>query len=458
MEMEIKGLTRQLGTFAASQKRADIPAECVKGALIGIADCIGVMVAGANEPAPQAVAALVADAGSGDIAPAFPSGRKLSPADAALVNGVAAHVLDYDDVALAGHPSAVLVPAILAEAWALGRSGKDAISAYVVGYETWALLDELEPGSLHELGFHPTAVLGTVAAAAACAHLHGLDAEKSAHAIAVSASLAAGLVANFGTMTKSLHAGRTAQSGVLAARLAKGGYTASLDVFEHRTGFMRAHSPSGHPDLDPRDYALGTHWRLPVSGVHIKRYPICYATHRSIDAMLDLVAAHNIVPDSVQEIRVHTGQTQLLMLRNHFPTTGLEAKFSMEFAMASALVAHRVGLSELSDDFVGRADVREAMKRVQCTTTTEMVKGWDQPFAPADQVTVVLKSGETLTSEPVERPKGSWQRQMTSDELRQKFVDCAQPRLGQANTAQLFEQLLSLDSVASVRSLPLITG
>src|SRR5207302_209363 len=173
------------------------------------------------EPAVQLTAALVPTSLANDGAPEIPSGRNLSAGDAALVNGVAAHVLDYDDVAMDGHMSAVLTPAILAEGFALGSSGKEALAAYIAGYEIWALLKELEPGPLHERGFHPTAIWGTLSTAAACARLNRLGPTETSNAIAIAASLASGLVANFGTMTKSLHVGRSAQAGVLAARLAK---------------------------------------------------------------------------------------------------------------------------------------------------------------------------------------------------------------------------------------------
>lgn len=454
----MNGLTRQIGTFAAQLRFDTVPETCIDAARIGIADCIGVMLAGAGEPAPQTVAAQFGETQGVDTAPLIPSGRRIAAADAALANGVAAHVLDYDDVALAGHPSAALVPAILTEGWVLGSSGADLLTAYVAGYETWALLDELEPGALHELGFHPTAVLGTLAAAAACANLRRLSAQQTAHAIAISASLAGGTVANFGSMTKSLQVGRAAQSGVFAARLAQADYTGSLDALEHRAGFMRAHSPSRTPNLADQDAKLGSHWRLPVSGVHVKRYPLCYATHRSIDAMLDLVKQHAITADDVKEIHVHTGDAQLLMLRNAFPQTGLEAKFSMQFAMASAVVAQRVGLSELTDSFVQRDDVRRLMQLVQCSATTERVTGWDQPFAPADKVEVVLRSGARIASEPVERPKGSWQKPLTAQELRDKFIDCATRALDEHTSTQLFEQLWAMTSLASVRDLPLVTN
>lgn len=452
------GLTRQVGAFAATVRREDIPDAAMEGARIGITDCVGVMLAGAGETAPAIVASMLAELKGPDAAPQIPGGRRLSVADAALANGVAAHVLDYDDVALSGHPSVVLTPAILAQGWTLRSSGSDLLTAYVAGYETWALLDALESGALHEAGFHPTAVFGTLACAAAVSNLLRLDAEKTAHAIAISASMAAGTVANFGSMTKSLQVGRAAQSGVLAAALAKAGYTGSLDALEHRAGFMRAHSPSGTPDINTRDFELGSHWRLPESGVHIKRYPICYATHRSIDAMLELAGSQAIAPDDVEEVHVHTGDTQMLMLRNHAPQTGLEAKFSMQFAMAAALISRRVGLEELTDGFVQREDVRRLMTRVRCTTTTQRVQDWDQPFAPADQVNVVLKSGRELRSPAVERPKGSWQRRMTRDELREKFIDCAVRGLGQTSAESLFGQLRALDDLPSIRGLGMLSG
>jgi 2-methylcitrate dehydratase PrpD len=447
-------LTRQTANFVAGLKPASVPLRCREAARIGIADCAGVMIAGAAEEPVRIVSAMLAASTQNDGAPEIPSGRNLAAPDAALVNGVAAHVLDYDDVALAGHPSAVLVPAILAEGCSLDANGSVALAAYVAGYELWAQLAALEPGHLHERGFHPTGVMGTLAAAATCARLRKLDPEKTAHAIGIAASLASGLVANFGTMTKSLHAGRSAQSGVLAARLASQGFTASLDVLEDRTGFLRAHSPSGAPQIEDGTVDIGTNWRLAVLGVNVKRYPICYATHRSIDAMLDLVNEHKLKPDGVREIRVHTGATQKLMLRNSNPKTGLEAKFSMEFAMAAALVAGRVGLSELTDEFVLQPEVGAAMAKVRCTTTDEIMPG-DQPFAPADQVSVVLASGEVLEHAPVAYPKGSWHKPLRREELEDKFLDCTTRVFSRAHAAALFRQLWELEEIGSIRSLRL---
>ncbi|HET9904804.1 MAG TPA: MmgE/PrpD family protein, partial [Xanthobacteraceae bacterium] len=418
----------------------------------GIADCVATMVAGAAEPAATIVRALVAESAAADAAPEVPSGRALAAPDAALVNGVAGHVLDYDDVAMDGHPSVALAPAILAEGWSVGASGAEALAAYVAGYEVWAALLAREPGALHDRGFHPTGIWGTLAAAAACARLNRLNAEQAGHAIAIAASLASGLVANFGTMTKPLHAGRTAQAGVLAARLARMGYTASADALEHPTGgFLVAHSPSGRPDLSDADLGLGHAWRLAETGVDVKRYPICYATHRAIDAMIDLAETHALRPGDVGAIHVTLGETQRLMLRNRAPKTGLEAKFSIEFALAAALVARRVGLAELTDSFVQREDVAAAMRKVTCDT----VPTGGAPFAESDRVAVVLRSGAEIAHAPVSHAKGSWKNPMNAAEFKAKFMDCTADVLGGNRATSLFESLFALDKAPSLRDLPL---
>lgn len=455
-ETVMPSLTRAIAEFVATADASQIPERCLYGARIGMIDCLGVMVAGAREEATQIVSAMVAASVTNDGAPEIPSGRNLAPTDAALVNGTAAHALDYDDVGMDGHPSAALTPAILAAGWSRGASGADALAAYVVGYEVWALLQELEPGLMHERGFHPTAIWGTLACAAACARLEKLDAAQATNAIAIAASLAGGLVANFGTMTKPLHVGRTAQAGVLAARLAKDGFTGSADALEHAAGFMRAHSPSGAPDLSDRDWQLGKIWRMEELGINIKRYPMCYGAHRSIDAMLDLVEENDLEPGAIDTIDVRIGSTQGLMLRNHDPKTGLEAKFSLEFAMASAVIARRVGLKELTDAFVLRDDVKAVMRKVRVSTTDERMD--DMPFAPDDRVSVNLSGGGKLVHEPVVRPKGSWQKPLSDTELRDKFMDCAGTEWSDERSRLLFEQFGQIGEVGSLRELALVSG
>lgn len=183
---------------------------------------------------------------------------------------------------------------------------------------------------------------------------------------------------------------------------------------------------------------------------------MCYGASRATDAMLDLVAQHDLKPDGIDEINVRIGTTQALMLRNHEPQTGLEAKFSLEFAMASALVVRRVGMKELTDEFVRRDDIRAVMRKVRTTTTEEKME--DMPFAPDDRVNVVLASGETLAHEPVVRPKGSWQKPLTESELKEKFSDCAGLVMPAARSDALFERLGNIGRLRSLRELPLLAA
>ncbi|MEJ8572367.1 MmgE/PrpD family protein [Microbaculum marinum] len=448
------GLTRQAADFVASITYEAIPDRLTDAAKSGMTDCVAVTIAGCEEEAVRLVAGIVSPAAGIDgAAPLIPSGDLYSAPDAALVNGVAGHALDYDDVGMDGHPSAAMTPAILAEGWALGVSGQRALAAYVAGYELWALLKALEPGIMHERGFHPTAVMGTISAAGACAVLHGLDAERAGHAIGIAASLASGLVANFGTMTKPLHAGRTAQNGVIAARLAQAGFTAAPDILEHRTGFMMAHSASGTPDIADRDHGLGRTWRMAELGINIKGYPLCYCTHRAIDAMLDIVNDNDLKPDDVREIRVGAGTPELLILRNHTPKTGLEAKFSMEFAMASSLVARRVGIAELSDGFVARPEVIGAMEKVKLAAIHDGLGGL--PDAPPDTVEVETVSGQVLTHAPVQYARGSWQLPLDRDGLKAKFRDCVTGRLPVPQSDGLFGAMMALEEIADLKELPL---
>jgi 2-methylcitrate dehydratase PrpD len=317
------------------------------------------------------------------------------------------------------------------------------LTAYVAGYEVWAELLVREPVPLHRKGWHPSAVFGTVAAAAACAKLRGLDAERAATALAIAASMSSGLVANFGTMTKSFQVGRAAQSGVIAARLAHAGLTASLDALEHPAGLLVALSPDGTAELDRPFVAAAKEWHIVGHGLNIKRYPICYATHRSIDAALDLVARYDLSPDKVERIHVSTGQTQMLMLRNSRPQTGLEAKFSMQFAMAAALCARNVGLRELTDDFVRRPEVQAIFPRVSLEGTTATKPGSN--FAPADAVEITTVSGETLRSGPVEYAKGSHELPLSRDELWAKFADCLGAQFPDAKKSRAFESLMMFD-------------
>jgi 2-methylcitrate dehydratase PrpD len=436
-------LTADLGSFVANLRLEQVPLEGRKIAKTGIADCFGVMIAGARDPVVELLGRQLAGSDGRELASLIPSMAKRNVEDAALINGAAAHVLDYDDVTLDGHPSAVLVPAILAQGEVVGASGAEILTAYIAGYEVWVELLVREPVPLYQKGWHPTAVRGTLAAAAACAKLIGLGPSETRTALAIAASMAGGLVANFGTLTKCFQVGRAAQSGILSARLAKAGLTAAADAIEHQSGFLAAFSPTGDYDcsrsLDPKN----KEWHIVRQGLNVKRYPICYATHRAIDAALNLTAKNDLKPADIDRIDVSTGEMQMRMLRNSRPTTAFEAKFSMEFALASAVAARGVGLSQLTDAFVARGDVQDLIRRVFITTTTETLDG--SAFAASETVAIKTTTGRTLTSAPVVHAKGSAQLPLSKDELLQKFADCLGDEVDAKMKSASFEKLMNLE-------------
>lgn len=448
----MSGLTAALARFACAPPFEAVPADLAPIVRNGFIDTVATMLAGREEPVVQVLQSYLSArlSAQGEAAVLFGT-QRASAADAALVNGTAAHALDYDDVALGGHPSTVLVPALLAEGELCGAPGGAIMRAYLVGYEVWADLIARESDSHHLKGWHPTAVFGAVSAAAAVAALRGVTFEVARNAIALAASMAGGVVANFGTMTKPFHAGRAASAGIEAVRLAQLGMTAAPDAIEHHAGFLQAISPKGRVDLQRPAERLGVDLRMRESGLSIKKYPICYATHRVIDGMLDAVKREDLQADQVESVRAQIGQAQASMLRNHAPQTGLEAKFSLEFAIASSLIARDVGLAQLTDGFVRQPQVQAAMRSVS-TETVDTVCPVEPILAYTDRVWVKLKDGRELDSGEIRFARGNAKLPLNAAELERKFRDCTRNVQG-VDAAGLYSRLTSLEALADVRSL-----
>jgi len=444
------GLTQRLGAFVSGLEFGALPGAAVETVKRGAIDCLAALFAGRDEPLIATLRAASCPGAAHEAQLLFDRGRAAAP-DAALVNAAAAHALDYDDTALDGHPSVVLVPVVLAEGERAGAGGARMIAAYVAGYETWAELVGRDADKHHGKGWHPTAVFGTLAAAAAGANLRRLDAGRTAAALGIAASMAGGLVANFGSMTKPFQVGRAAQNGLLAARLAEAGMSASPDALEHSGGLLQALSPRGRVRIDGA-LSAGRDWHILRHGLNVKRYPVCYALHRSIDALLGLAAEQRLAPGEVQEIEVRIGRLQAGMLRHSRPQTALDAKFSAQFAMACALVAGRVGLEELDDAFVRSTAIQSLLPKVRVA----VVEGADpdEPlFAPQDSVAVKLADGAVLESEPVRHARGHARNPIGLDELRAKFETCVGGALAPARRERLFEALLRLEALPAAAEL-----
>lgn len=456
----MNALTQALATYISQPDFGARESEAITIARQGMTDTIAVALAGHQEPVTRialeyARSTLQSGAQS---APLWFGGAMLPSPQAAFVNGVAGHALDYDDVALSGHPSTVLTPAILAEGHARGASGAECLRAYVVGYEVWAELASRESDPYHIKGWHPTAVFGTVAATAALAYLRKLPASDIVRALAISASLASGLVANFGTMTKPLHAGRAGALAFEAVTLAGLGLSAATDALEHHAGFLAALSPHGHVDRE-RPYRPGAPHIL-ATRLSIKKYPLCYSGHRVIDAVLDIANAENLDAANVARITLGIGAAQASMLRNAAPVTALEAKFSAQFAVAAALLRRKVGLAELNDEFVNEPAMHELYRKV----VIDIVKApdpEDAAFALYDTVTIEMQDGRIFRSGEIRYPCGHAHLPLSEADLRTKFDDCLAIWRAQAGTntaaipsaGTLYDRLTSLAQIDNIRTL-----
>ncbi|RPI47002.1 MAG: MmgE/PrpD family protein [Betaproteobacteria bacterium] len=444
------GLTASLARFLANLDYGQIPADALPLVRDAFTDTVGVIMVGVPEPVVGIVLRTLIERGARPQSRACLSRIRCSAPDAALLGGTAAHALDYDDQSLSGHPSAVLVPAILAEAEALGASGRDLVSAYVAGYEVWAELLRRD-SNYHMKGWHPTSVYGVVATAAAASVLRRLPVERASAALAIAASHAGGLAANFGTMTKPYHAGLAARSGLVAARLAAAGMTAKDDALENPQGFLHAFSPARADLISPA--RVGAEWYLLRQRLCIKKYPTCYFMHRSFDAAVKLLAGRKVTPADVAEIEVTMGRGQTAVLVNERPKTGLEAKFSEQFAMAAAVVLGRMGVNEVSDQTVQRPDIQAFFPKVRLMPVDEYDTR-DPAHSPTERVVIRLTNGETLDSGPIKTIAGHADEPLSSAELWEKFAACTAHTHTRAQARALFDALQAVEELQSVAALP----
>lgn len=443
-----QGLTRGLAALAAGARTLAIPPEALAAARWAVIDTVGVMLAGRREPPVALLSGCLAD---GADATSFATGRRLRAADAALLDGLAGHVLDYDDVAQHGHPSVVIVPALLAEAQRIGASGEALLRAYVVGYECWAELAAREPDAFHIGSWHPTPVLGVMAATVALAALHRLEAPVACNALALAASFASGVIANFGTHAKPLQAGRAAANAVEAVRLAGAGLTGSPDAVEGPHGLLAGISPFRQVDTTSPMRAGKGDWALLDQGLSVKSYPVCYASHRAIDGVLDLTARAALKPEDVRSVTVALGPAPAATLRYHHPKDGLEARFSLHHNVAAALVAGQVGFAQLDDAFVRRPDVAALYPVTTMETAGEECP--DQPgMAKFDHVLIETRDGRRLDSGPIRHPRGHAGLPLSETEREAKFLDCARHG-GVADPDRLLDGLRALDRAAYLRAL-----
>jgi 2-methylcitrate dehydratase PrpD len=438
-----KGLTCTLADQARAVRLDDIPDPIRQWARQCVLDTIGCGIAGASDELVTVLLEEMQDQGGRGAATVLGHAARLPPASAAIVNGAAAHALDFDDVNLAmpGHPSVAILPALLALAEDRGSSGADVLTAFVAGYELQCRIGRtIAPGHYDVLGFHATATVGSFGAAAACAHLLRLDLNRFATALGIAGTQAAGLKSMFGTMCKPLHAGKAAYHGLTAAKLAARGFTSRTDVIECSQGFARTHSPDFNPerafDAPPNGWWIASNL--------FKYHASCYMTHAAIEAARKLREQHHFDPAQVERVDVRLEEACDRICNIPAPQTGLEAKFSLRLTTAMGLAG--VDTSRLAT-FSAAVAADPVLVELRDKVSLDFRTSIPNTFT---EIELSLRDGSKFTAQhDAGIPASDVAHQGTR--LEAKFAALVDPVLGTDRTARLIADIARLEQLPDVR-------
>jgi len=462
MESE-NSLTAYVADFIVDTKAEDIPPDVAHLGKHSVLDGIGLALAGAASETGHLIRRYLESLGlsAGDRGSTIIGGDRppVAARFAAFANGVSIHADDYDDTQLAvlkdrvygllTHPTAPALPPALAIAERDGFSGREMMTAYQIGVEVECKVAEAILPRHYQHGFHSTATCGAIGAAAGAAKLLRLDRDKTRRALSIAASQAGGLRENFGTMTKPLHAGRAAESGVVAAELAALGFTASPIGLEADRGFFRA--AGGGYTAEMIDGKLGRPWTFASPGVSIKPHPSGSLTHPGMNVMQELVRKHDIRPDQVKKVKVGTNHNMPNALIHHQPRNELQAKFSMEFCMAILLLERKAGLEHFTDGVVNRADVQDLIRRIEFGVHP------DAEAAGFDKMTTIIEielNDGRFVKGSADFGKGSPAYPMSDEERQQKFRECAKwGGLDDTTAERVIDCVWQIESLRDVREL-----
>ena len=444
------GFALELAQRITALDYQDLPDDAIHWARIGILDTLGVTLAGANDPCATIVANVLASQGRALL---LGTARRVSALDAALVNGTASHALDFDDCnnTLGGHPSAPILPALFALADEIGASGRDFITAYVAGFETETKISMGVNFYQYTRGWHPTSTIGVFGATAACAKLMKLDPERTATALAIAASLASGVKSNFGTYVKPLHVGHCSRNGLFAALIARDDYTASPVAFEHKQGYFEVFNGAGNYDAGKILPDWGKPFDIVSPGIGVKQYPCCGSTHPAIDAMLELVRQHDLKAPAVERVQSWTHERRLEHTNRPDPKSTKDAKFSVQYRLARALVDRKVAVEHFEGDTYDDPQVRAVMSRVEVAPYTTEQFPAENHFGA--EVRVTLRGGTVLAAK-VDQPAGRTSANpLPQERLRDKFENCALRALPPDRVAAVYNNVMSLEKLPDARAI-----
>ena len=448
-------VTKEAAAFAANLTFRDLPGEALRIAKRCILDGLGLMFAGSDQACTTIVKRQSMALGKVPEATALGSeATKLAAPLAALINGTAGHAMDWDDTQLSvtpdriygllTHPTIPPLAAGLAVAEKRGDvSGKDFLTAFLAGFEVECKIAEAIRPDHYKKGFHTSGTVGTFAAAVAAGKLLGLSERQFCHALGASASMAAGIRANFGTMMKPVHVGRAAFNGVSAALWAADGFEACPDGLDGPWGFFQV--LGGGSDGEKIVGCLGKPHTIIDPGVSIKPYPCGVLTHPSMDAMLALVTEHDIRPDDVAEVVLYAGHNILNPIRYPIARNELQAKFCMPFLLSAILISRRAGIKEFTDEYVNSSPVQAMMRRVRTEFDPAIeAKGFEKIRS---RVEVVLKDHRRMVRDSGEAYRGGPDHPLSDKELQEKFTDCSEKILDERTRKAVIAAVDDLDNL-----------
>ena len=444
-------LLQRLAAKVCAFGPANVTPQAVHLARTAIIDTLGVTLAGAVEPAAALLLATPGMAAASGPCTIFGTTRKTTALDATFANGVASHALDYDDFSepMGGHQSVPLVAPLMAVAEERGLSGAKLIEAYLVGIETEIRLARAVNFVHYDKGWHPTATVGIFGTVAAVGHMTGMEQEKLVTAFAIAASFASGLKANFGTMVKPLHIGQAARNGLLAVLLADAGYDANPAVLEHKQGFLNVFNGPGQFDAE----RLFENWADPLEvlspSMGLKQFPCCGSTHPAIAAMLALREEEGVRAKDVTRIEALPHARRLRHTDNPDPRTPLQAKFSVQYAVARALLDGAVRLGHFEGNAPLEPAVRALLDRTTASPHPDMADDAAHQFSA--EVRVTLQDGRVISRRIEDLVGRGGDNPMSSDELWEKFYDCGKRCIDKHDLLPLFERLENLEKVANMR-------
>ena len=414
-----KELRQVLAEFIVAFDLKQVPADVVELARLGFIDTVGVAIAGSHEEVAHIAAEMVKAEGSAPQCTIIGSSVRASPQLAALANGVSSHAMDYDLSFISGQAAAPVIPAILAVAEATGATPADVLGAYIVGAEVCARVGRSSPRISNGGGWQAAGVIGGIGAAAACAKLMKLNVEQTAHAIGISCSLVSGLPVNYGTMTKPLHVGNAARSGVMAATLAGKGFTSSPAAFEGDNGFFGSFARALKTDYAPfKD--VGSRWDLKESGYSIKYYPCGGRGHTAIDAALALREKIGGRVNDIGNIHCWMSPSSAKRVNTKYPADVESAKFSASYVIAYSLIHGTPKIKAFTKESLADQRVRSMAGLVTASADPQLSDEWGNPT----RVKITLKDGSTF-EEQRDYPIGSTQVPLTKAQVEEKFMDCA---------------------------------